>query len=156
MTRKVVLLVHLWTGLVVGSYALLMGPSDAALVLRTELQARAYPQFFGGPPDGGSVANLTVVAEELRRRYAGYRFSGIDYPTARWHSFLDYVAKDGDLRTVFSDPHSGSVLGELPRDGWIQRVRDLHFNLLVGSAGYVISGVGAAYLVVPGLTGLVL
>lgn len=95
--------------------------------------------------------------EDLRRRFPGYRFSGINYPTARRHSFLAYLARDGErLRTVFSDPHTGRVLGELPRDGWIQRLQDLHFNLFIGSTGYVISGVGAASLVVLGLTGLIL
>ena len=55
--RRVVLLVHLWTGLVVGAYALLIGLSGAALTFRAELQAHAYPQFFGGPPTGGLLAD---------------------------------------------------------------------------------------------------
>ena len=89
--------------------------------------------------------------------YPGYRFSGIDYPTARRHSFLAYLARDGEaLRTVFSDPLTGRVLGELPRDGWIQRLQDVHFNLLMGSTGYVVSGIGAMCLVVLVVTGLIL
>ena len=152
-----VFLVHLWTGLVVGTYALVLGLSGAVLVFRADLQAHAYPQFFAGPPTGGALAAPTAVVEDLRRQYPGYRFSGITYPTARRHTFLAYLAKDGErLRTVFSDPHTGRVLGELPRDGWIHRLQDLHFNLLIGSAGYVISGVGSASLVVLGLTGFIL
>jgi uncharacterized iron-regulated membrane protein len=157
VTRRVVLLVHLWTGLVVSSYALLIGLSGAALTFRAELQDRAYPEFFTGPPAGGVLADVTVVVEQLRQRYPGYRFSGVDYPTARRHSFLAYVAKDGeDLRTVFSDSVTGRVLGELPRDGWIQRLQDLHFNLLMGSTGYVVSGIGAMCLVLLVVTGPVL
>ena len=154
--RRVVLLVHLWTGLVVGAYALLIGLSGAALTFRAELQAHAYPQFFGGPPTGGLLADPTVVVEQILQRYPGYRFSGIDYPTARRHSFLAYLAGDGELRTVFSDPYSGRVLGELPRDGWIQRLQELHFTLFLGPAGYVVSGVGAMCLVMLVLTGLIL
>jgi uncharacterized iron-regulated membrane protein len=157
VTRRVLLLVHLWTGLVVGSYAVLIGLSGAALTFRAELQGRAYPEFFGGPSATGALADPTVVVEQLRQRYPGYRFSGIDYPTARRHSFLAYLARDGEeLRTVFSDPVTGGVLGELPRHDWIQRLQDVHFNLLMGATGYVVSGVGAMCLVVLVLTGLIL
>ena len=156
ITRRVVFLVHLWTGLVVGAYALLMGLSGAVLVYHAELQARAYPQFFGDPPVGGILATPTVVADALRQQYPGYRFTGFDYPTARRHSFLAYVAGDDELRTVFLDPRSGRVLGELPRDGWIQRLHGLHSNLLVGATGYVISGAASASLFVMSLTGLIL
>ena len=156
ISRRVVFRVHLWTGLAVGGYALLMGLSGAALVYHAELQARAYPQFFGDPPAGGRLANPTSVEHELRRQYPGRRFTGFDYPTARRHSFRAYVAGGGELRTVFLDPRSGRLLGELPRDGWIQRLHDLHSNLLLGATGYVISGVASASLVVLVLTGFVL
>lgn len=156
VTRRVLLLVHLWTGLVVGVYALLIGLSGAALVFRAELQARAYPQFFDGPSDGGVLADPTLVVDQIRQRYPGDRFSGISYPTPSRHTFLAYLAGEGGLRTVFSDPQSGLVLGELPREGWIQRLQDLHFTLLLGPSGYVVSGVGAACLSVLVLTGLIL
>ena len=111
VTRRVLLLVHLWTGLVVGTYAVLIGLTGAALTFRGELQAHAYPQFFGGPSAGGVMVDPTVVVEELRQRYPGYRFSGITYPTSSRHTFLAYLSGDGVLRTVFSDAHSGRVLG---------------------------------------------
>jgi uncharacterized iron-regulated membrane protein len=156
VTRRVLLLVHLWTGLIVGAYAVVIGLTGAALTFRAELQARAYPQFFGGPPAGGPLADPTVVVGQLRQRYPGHRFSGITYPTPTRHTFLAYLSRDGVLETVFSDPHSGLVLGELPRDGWIQRLQDLHFTLLLGRPGYVVSGVGAALLTVLVLTGVIL
>lgn len=156
LTRRALLLVHLWTGLVVGAYALLIGLSGAALTFRAELQAHAYPQFFGGPPYGGGLADPTAVVDQIRQRYPGHRFSGISYPTPSRHTFLAYLAGEGGLRTVFSDPQSGRVLGELPREGWIQRLQDLHFTLLLGRSGYVVSGVGAACLIVLVLTGLIL
>ena len=108
------LLVHLWTGLIVGAYAVVIGLTGAALTFRAELQARAYPQFFGGPPAGGPLADPTVVVGQLRQQYPGHRFSGITYPTPTRHTFLAYLSRDGVLETVFSDPHSGLVLGELP------------------------------------------
>ena len=154
--RRALLLLHLWTGLVVGVYGLLIGLSGAALVFRADMQAQAYPRFFGGPPEGGVLADPMVVVDQILDRYPGYRFSGITYPTTSRHTFLAYLSGEGMLRTVFSDPHSGLVLGELPDDGWIQRLQDLHFTLLLGPSGYVVSGVGAACLIMLVLTGLIL
>ncbi|MDA1184926.1 MAG: PepSY-associated TM helix domain-containing protein [Acidobacteria bacterium] len=154
--RRALLLVHLSTGLVVAAYAVAIGLSGAALTFRAELQTLAYPQFFDAPAEGGALADPTVVVDQLRGQYPGYRFSGITYPTPSRHSFLAYLAWDGTLRTVFADSRTGQVLGELPSDDWIQRLQDLHFTLLLGPSGYVVSGVGAACLTVLVLTGLIL
>jgi uncharacterized iron-regulated membrane protein len=153
--RKVAFQLHLWTGLAVGAYAVLIGLTGAALVFRPELQARAYPQYFA-VRSGADLAEPSVVIGNLAERFPDYRFSGIDYPTYRRGTFLSYLVRDNELRTVFSDPVSGRVLGELPHDGWIQQLQELHFNLLAGQTGNVVNGVLAACLLVMCVTGLVI
>ncbi len=44
----------------------------------------------------------------------------------------------------------------MPRDGWIQRLQDLHFTFLAGPPGYVVNGIGASCLLTMCLTGLVI
>jgi uncharacterized iron-regulated membrane protein len=51
---------------------------------------------------------------------------------------------------------SGSLVGELPHDGWIQQLQELHFNFLAGQRGYLFNGIGASCLLVMCLTGLVI
>jgi uncharacterized iron-regulated membrane protein len=57
---------------------------------------------------------------------------------------------------VFADPASGRIIGELPHDGWIQQLQDLHFNLLSGATGYVVNGIAASALLAMCVTGVVL
>jgi uncharacterized iron-regulated membrane protein len=152
----VIFQIHLWTGLATGAYAAFIGFTGAALVFRGDLQARAYPQFFAQRPPGAALAEPGTVIASLEHGFPGYRFSGIDYPNERRGTFLAYLAKNDELRTVFLDPVSGRVIGELPHDGWIQRLQELHFNLLAGQRGYVFNGIGAACLLVMCMSGLVI
>lgn len=154
--RRVLFQIHVWTGVALGFYVFLIGLTGAVLVFRPELQAAAYPAFFAAPAGPGGLAAADTVIDALRARFPGDRFSGIDYPGARRGSFLTYMTHGDELRTVFSDARTGAVLGELPRDGWIQVVQELHFNLLLGPTGIVVNGVaGVALLVLCG-TGAVI
>lgn len=148
--------IHLWTGLATGAYALSIGLSGAVLMFRGDLQARAYPQLFASRPPGAPLAEPGVVIASLERGFPGYRFSGIDYPNHRRGTFLAYLAKGDELRTVFLDPVSGRIIGELPHDGWIQRLQDLHSNFLAGQRGYMLNGIGASCLLVMCVSGLVI
>jgi uncharacterized iron-regulated membrane protein len=135
---------------------LVIGVTGAILVFRQELQSAAYPQFFRGvrlQPE--EPAPAAVVMRELQHAYAGYRVSGIDWPTYRRQTFLVYVSRGDEFRTVFADPVTGRVVGELPFD-WIRVLQELHFNLLGGATGRRVNGVGAALLLLMTLTGLYL
>jgi len=154
--RRATFQIHLWTGLITGLYAVCIGLTGAVLVFRGELQARVYPQFFAPRPAGVTLATPELVIASLEHDFPGYRFSGIDYPGQRRGTFLAYLAKDSELRTVFLNAASGRVIGELPHDGWIQRLQEFHFTLLAGQRGYVFNGIGAASLLAMCLTGLVI
>jgi uncharacterized iron-regulated membrane protein len=154
--RRAIFQIHLWTGLATGAYAVFIGLTGAALVFRGDLQTRAYPEFFAQRPPGAPLAQPDVVIASLEHGFPGYRFSGIDYPNQRRGTFLAYLAKGDELRTVFLDPARGRVIGELPHDGWIQQLQELHFNFLAGQRGYVFNGIGASCLLVMCLSGLVI
>ena len=52
------------------------------------------------------------------------------------------------------DPVSAGVLGELPEDSIVRTLQDLHYDLLGGRRGRTINGVGAAAIIVMGVTGI--
>ena len=155
LARRLVFQLHVWTGLVTALYALFIGLTGAILVFRADLQQGAYPAFFAHRPDTAALASPETVIASLERRFPGYRFSGFDYPNDRRGTFLAYLAKDSELRTVFLDAERATVIGELPHDGWIQRLQDLHFTFLAGPPGYVFNGIGASCLLVMCLSGLI-
>ena len=115
-TRKALFQVHLWTGVAVGLYVAIIGLSGSAVVFRQELQRAAYPQFFTPVRPVGATASATLVLADLGRTYPDYAVSGIDWPTYRRDTFLTYLSRGPEFRTVFSHPVSGRVSGELPYD----------------------------------------
>jgi uncharacterized iron-regulated membrane protein len=154
--RKALFQIHLWTGVALALYVVVIGASGAALVFRPEMQKAAYPQFFtvaraAGQPD----ADIAEIVRELGAKYPASRLLGIDYPTGRRATYLSYLTQGDRLLTVFSHPVSATVLGELPGQSWITRLQDLHFNLFAGSVGRVINGIGALSLIVMFGTGFV-
>jgi uncharacterized iron-regulated membrane protein len=132
-----------------------VGTTGAALIFRPEMQAWTFPRFFDIPRGEEPMASADTVIAALRDRYPGAKLAGIDYPTYRRDSFLAYLTEDGRLRTVFSHPANGEVLGELPETSWISRLQALHFDLLAGPTGRSINGLASLALVVLFATGLV-
>ena len=151
--RRALLQVHRWTGIILGLYALVIGLTGAVLVFRQDLQAARYPQFFAMPPAGSPRADLPAIVRNVTAAYPDYAISGFDWPTYRRGTFLAYVARGAEFKTVFADPVSGRVIGEMPYD-WIRWTQDLHFTLLGGDTGLAVNGIGAAFLLVMCLTGL--
>lgn len=155
LVRRLLFQIHVWTGLVTALYAIFIGITGAALVFRADLQKWTYPAFFAQRANGADPASAETVIASLEREFPGYRFSGFDYPSDRRGTFLAYLAKDAELRTVFLDAASGAVIGELPRNGWIQQLQELHFTFLAGQPGYLYNGIGASCLLVMCLSGVV-
>jgi uncharacterized iron-regulated membrane protein len=137
---------------VAGLYIVALALSGAVLVFRQEIQAATYPQFFRVTAEGAS-ADATAVIRDVRTAYPGYRVSGIDWPTYRRGTFLAYVSRGSEFRTVFADAETGRVAGELPYDA-IRWLQDFHASLLGARTGQTINGVGAALLLFLAASGL--
>lgn len=151
--RKLLFHVHLWTGIGVGSYVLLIGVTGASLVFREELEPVLTPQIsaFDGPP---------LAFEEIRRgtekKFPDKKVQWIlqrSAPGSPW----DVWIKDRETFKIFIDPHNGDVIGVPTRGrgdvlGFLQ---DLHFNLLGGNTGRIVNGIGAGFLTLLVATGLV-
>jgi NADH-quinone oxidoreductase subunit K len=54
--RRVLFQVHVWTGLVVGLYAIFIGVTGSVLVFRSTLQQRTYPALFASRRAGAPLA----------------------------------------------------------------------------------------------------
>jgi uncharacterized iron-regulated membrane protein len=155
--RRVLFQAHRWTGLVAGIYVLAIALSGAVLVFRQEIQAAMYPEFFRLKAEATSadaiLADATTVIREVQAAYPGYRVSGIDWPTYRRGTFLAYVSRGSEFRTVFANASTGRVAGELPYDA-IRWLQDFHANLLGARTGQTLNGVCAALLLLLAASGL--
>jgi len=155
--RRALFQVHLWTGIGVGLYVLLMSVSGSAIVFRREL-ARAFsrePRVVVGP-------GPRMSEDELRR--AAKRAYPDDGVTRIWlgknpdQAAEIWLERRGKSLQRLFNPYTGADLGDSVRPGlrvllWFV---DLHDNLLLGKTGQLFNAAGGILSVLLGLTGAVI
>jgi len=154
--RKVLFQIHLWAGLGVGLYVLVISITGSALVLREEIEIGLYPHLFRHDGLAEPPATTTAVLDGVRSSYPDFTISAIYSPAGKRDTFMVYVNRSGDYRTLYADPGTGDVLGEVPEDTVITLAQDLHFNLVAGSTGRLLNGIGGFALALVGVTGLLI
>jgi len=155
--RKALFQIHLWVGLGLGLYVLVIGITGAVLVFHDELQ-----QGFDGPAHRvasgtGPPADLLVVAETMRAANPGWILTSIENPTSENPAIVGFLRRGDGFRAVEADPGSGSIVAaRSPDGGFVRWMELLHFNLLAGPTGRVVNGVGALFLLALCLTGMII
>lgn len=155
MTRRILFQVHLWLGVVGGLYVVVVCVTGAALVFRIDMQRALHPHLFTASAVG-PLADPVTVMERVSSAYPGHNLSGVDAPTTLRPTYLAYVTKGNEFRTVLIDPVSAEVLGELPEHPAIRTLQQVHYNLLGGRTGRTINGAGAFGILLLCATGLVI
>jgi uncharacterized iron-regulated membrane protein len=159
--RKALFQVHLWTGISLGLYVLVISITGSAIVFRNELYNSLWPS-----PRMVAISGPRLTHEQLRdaarRAHPRYRVTWIwdarqsgQPPNQAVEIWLD---RDGHKKQRLFDPYTGQDLGE-SRPYSIQFLAwlaDLHIHLLAGERGRIINGVGAIFVVLLSLTGAVL
>lgn len=152
--RKALFQVHLWTGIAVGLYIVLVCVTGSALTFRIYMQRAAFPHLFATTP--GEPADAATLLERVRDAFPSDRVSGIDAPTDVRPTALAYVVRGEQFLTILVDPTTGRVLGALPEQSWVRTIQDLHYDLLGGRTGRTVNGAGAALLFLMCASGLVI
>ena len=155
--RRALFQVHLWAGLALGLYVVMLSATGSALVYRRELVA-----LFRTPIPEIDAARERLSLDELRAAArAGYPDHEItevlEAITRRTAVVHITVARNGVSRERLFDPYSGKDLGDaftLGERSVLWTVR-LHDDLLYGSSGRYWNGVGSALVTVLCLTGAV-
>jgi len=155
--RKAFFQVHLWAGIACGLYVLVISVSGSAVVYRREL-TRIFsrePAIVAGSGPRMTAAQLTQSASA---KYPGYRITHVYEardPTKPVEIQLQGRGKA--LQRLFN-PFTGADLGNSLSFGfrctlWFV---DLHDNLLLGTAGRTMNGIGGIMTIVLGVTGMVI
>ncbi len=155
--RRLNFQVHLWVGIILTLYMILIGFTGSILVFRPELE-----RLFGLKPWQNiqvqePVAEITTVVENLKAAYPRLRIVSVDAPAENEATFVAVLEGRGRIK-VACGPKEGQVLGEFPRGrNWLDVLQELHESLLIhpGSQGRMLNGIGAAFLLLLNLTGMV-
>jgi uncharacterized iron-regulated membrane protein len=153
--RKAFFQIHLWSGIALGIYILMISVTGSVLVYWNELYRAETPEPIISKGSGPRLTDDQLVADALRL-YPGYRLVGI-HRMRDLDQAVDVSLGRGDkVRRRLFDPRSGGDLGDtVPFGFWlVSKVLDLHDNLLAGPTGRKVNGLGALALLALAVTGL--
>jgi uncharacterized iron-regulated membrane protein len=148
--------VHLWLGLLLAVYGILIGLSGAVIVFKDDLTSLLYPRFHTGAP-ASFGADPDLLLSEVRKQYPGWRPLTISWPHDRMSYWMIYLLRPAASLELYADPATGQVIGTRdPRAGWLGWIETLHTNLLWAQPGRLANGYGAIGLLLLTASGLYL
>ena len=151
--------IHLWVGIILSLYMIVIAVTGAILVFRAEFEALIGLKPWQGIQATGPVADLTAVIGNVKAAYPRGQLMAVFTPTEGEPTFVALVQSFERSRTeirVAADPTTGKIMGEFPRkESWLSVVTRLHETLLIGPGGRRINGYGAAFLLLLNITGMV-
>ncbi|MDE1156039.1 MAG: PepSY-associated TM helix domain-containing protein [Acidobacteriaceae bacterium] len=153
--RRMVFQVHLWSGVLLSLYLVLISLSGALMVYHDALTTSTLPQNLR-PYDAAKIASVPSVMQAAQAAFPNAAVSSLTLPSARLPVFQVQVQReDGSSFQAIADPQSGAVR-RLSRS-WVDVVYEFHIELLLGDAhGMQWNGIGAAGLLLLAVTGVLL
>ena len=150
--------IHLWVGIVLCLYMLIIGVTGSILVFEAELERAAYPQLWRASV-GGTVKpsiDFPTVIDKVKKSWPDYKMTAAYPPDKPGDNFEVFIHRDAQFLYVFVDANTGQIAGTIdPAHSWVIWIIDLHFRLLAGKTGEILNGIGAAFLLVLCLTGII-
>jgi uncharacterized iron-regulated membrane protein len=156
--RRLNFQVHLWVGIILTLYMVVIGITGSILVFRPELERLCGLKPWQSIRAKVPLADITTVVDNLRAAYPRYRIVSVDAPSENDATFVAVLQGRRQI-TVACGPRDGRVLGEFPRvANWLEVVDELHVSLLIPSRGRgrMLNGIGASFLLLLNATGLVI
>lgn len=153
--RRALFQIHLWVGVLLSLYVVVIALSGSVLVFEDELTATTLPAGLSSF-DSQHTASIPQVMMHFAAAYPTAKVGMITVPTATVPAFrLNVVGADGRSFELVADPQTG-LLHPIGRT-WVDWVHDLHIYLMLGhSYGVQVNAIGAALLMLLALTGIAL
>ena len=155
--RKAMFQIHLWSGIGIGIYILLISLSGSLLIFQAELHRAFDRPPLTLKPSGPLLTDdqLTAVAEKAYPNWSVSRIWRAKDPNQAVEIWLDQ--SDSHLHRIFN-PFTGADLGHsVPAASRIiSWLTEFHDNLLYGETGRKVNGFGAILLTVLCITGAII
>jgi uncharacterized iron-regulated membrane protein len=153
--RKAVFQVHLWSGIGLGLYVIMISVTGSVLVYRNELNVAATPAPIVSTGSGPRLNDADLAAAALHL-YPDYRIERLSRARNLDQAVGVWLRRGADSKVRLFDPRSGNDVGPWTPIGilLIDELASLHDDLFAGPVGRKVNGIGAAAVVLLALTGL--
>ena len=155
--RKVLFQIHLWTGIGIGLYVLVICASGSILVYRNELYRTFSPKPTTVAGSGESMA-LEELRRAARRAYPGYEVVDVRNGKTANHAVEVTLKRGEEAKRRLLHPFTGEDLGDPVPAGFrfTTWLLDFHDNLLGGETGRRVNGIGALLVTLLCMTGVII
>ncbi|WP_047491879.1 PepSY domain-containing protein [Terriglobus sp. TAA 43] len=150
--RRALFQVHLWLGVLLSLYVIVIGFSGSVLVWEDELQARA---FRGQSYDAAHVLPASQIVKTVANAYPKEPLYYLMWPQENTPVYTAYLHTENKGQHIV---RLNATTGEIVpiRGGFIDWVHDLHIYLLMGQTGFIVNCVMGIGLLVLSISGVVL
>jgi uncharacterized iron-regulated membrane protein len=155
--RRALFQVHLWIGIGIGLYVVLISVSGSAIVYRPQLA-----RILARPPKVVAISGTALSQPELTQRaqmaYPGYEVDNISTSRRPDRPVMVYLERGKKRIARLFNPYTGENLGNpiSPMENLVDWLVDFHENLLSGQTGRFWNGIGSILVTLTSLIGLVL
>jgi uncharacterized iron-regulated membrane protein len=155
--RRAFFQVHLWSGIAVGLYILMISVTGSVLVYWNELYRAATPEPIISKGSGPRLTDDQLAAA-ARRLYPGYRVVKISRARDLDQAVSIGLERGSHLKHRLFDARSGRDLGDSVSTAMqlVSFTLDLHDNLLARQAGRKVNGVAACAVLLVAVSGIVI
>lgn len=148
--RRALFQIHLWLGVLLSLYVIVIGFSGSVLVWEDELQSRA---FRGQSYDAAHVLPASQIVKTVAAAYPKEPLYYLMWPQENAPVYTAYLhtANKGQ-HIVRLNASTGEIVPI--RGGFIDWVHDLHIYLLMGQTGFIVNcfmGIGLLILSISGV-----
>ena len=154
--RKATFQLHMWSGIGVGLYVLVVSVTGSIVVYRNELYRAATRDPIVVAQSGPGLTDDELMAAATRA-HPGYAIIGISRgQNPNQAVSISLNGRNGGQDRLFN-PYTGEDLGDSTPPGirLVSRLLELHDDLLAGSTGRSVNGLGALLVIVLAFTGIV-
>ena len=154
--RRALFQLHLWSGIGIGLYVLMISLTGSVLVYRNELYVWATPEPIVSS-GAGPLLTDEQLTEAALRTYPGYEVADIRRARNPDQAVDIWLRRGGAERMRMFDPRSAADLGDSVPLAMraVARLLDLHDNLLASDTGRRVNGIGALCVLVLAGSGMV-
>jgi uncharacterized iron-regulated membrane protein len=155
--RKAIFQLHLWSGIGIGLYVLLVSLTGSVLVYRNELYTAATRDPIIVTQRGAQLTDEQLEGAATRA-YPGYSIVVVSRAKNPHQAVsISLEGRAGRKNRLFN-PYTGADLGDsVPLGIWlVSKLLELHDDLLAGPTGRSLNGIGALLIIFLAFTGIII
>ncbi len=131
--RKAMFQIHLWVGVILCLYMLVIGVTGSILVFEDEIEHLAYAHLWHASAAASETQPVTypAVIEAVEKTWPAYQITAAYPPDRPGDNFEVFIHRGEKFLYVFIDANNGRIAGTVDPDrSWLIWIIDLHFGCL--------------------------